>query len=107
VQLDNGKPNTLGFSNTFSNSVPYVSNYPFIMGNQITKKEKDQVTDLLIKSKNVLAFSMKNLGRCKTMKFFIDLIDETPIYRRKHRLNKHEWELIDERCKELHEAGLI
>jgi hypothetical protein len=22
-------------------------------------------------------------------------------------LNKHEWELIDERCKELHEAGFI
>jgi hypothetical protein len=22
-------------------------------------------------------------------------------------LNKHEWELVDERCKELHEASLI
>jgi hypothetical protein len=22
-------------------------------------------------------------------------------------LSKHEWELVDERCKELHEAGLI
>jgi len=22
-------------------------------------------------------------------------------------LNKHKWELVDERCKELHEAGLI
>ncbi len=41
------------------------------------------------------------------MQFFIDLIDETPIYRRRHRLSKHEWELVDERCKELHEAGLI
>jgi hypothetical protein len=48
---------------------------------------------------------MKDLGRC--MKFSIDLIDETPIYRRKHRLSKHEWELVDERCKELHEAGFI
>jgi hypothetical protein len=50
---------------------------------------------------------MKDLGRCKTMQFFIDLIDETPIYRRRHKLSKHEWELVDERCKELHEAGLI
>jgi hypothetical protein len=50
---------------------------------------------------------MKDLGRCKTMQFSIDLIDETLIYRRRHRLNKHKWELIDERCKELHEAGLI
>jgi hypothetical protein len=50
---------------------------------------------------------MKDLGRCKTMQISIDLIDETSIYRRKNRLNKHEWELIDERCKELHEASLI
>jgi len=77
------------------------------MGNQLTKKEKDHVTNLLIKYENVFAFSMKNLGRCKTMLFSINLTDETPIYRRKHRLNKHEWELIDERCKEFHEASLI
>jgi hypothetical protein len=25
----------------------------------------------------------------------------------RHRLNKHEWELVNERCKELHEAGFI
>jgi len=30
-----------------------------------------------------------------------------PIYRRRHRLSKHEWELVDKRCKELHEVGLI
>jgi hypothetical protein len=41
------------------------------------------------------------------MQFSTDLIDETPIYRKRHRLSKHEWELVDERCKELHEAGLI
>ncbi len=41
------------------------------------------------------------------MQFSIDLIDETPIYRKRHRLSKHEWELVDERCKELHEVGLI
>ncbi len=41
------------------------------------------------------------------MQFSIDLTNETPIYRRKHRLNKHEWELVDERCKEPHDAGLI
>jgi len=50
---------------------------------------------------------MKNLGRCKTMQFFIDLIDETFVYGRRHRLNKHEWERVDERCKEFHEGGLI
>jgi hypothetical protein len=41
------------------------------------------------------------------MQYSIDLTNETPIYRRKHRLSKHEWELVDERCKELHEASLI
>jgi hypothetical protein len=33
TQLDSGKPNTPGFSNTLSNSIPHVSNYPFVMGN--------------------------------------------------------------------------
>jgi hypothetical protein len=41
------------------------------------------------------------------MQFSIDLVNETPICRRRHRLSKHEWELVDERCKELHDAGLI
>jgi hypothetical protein len=107
MQLDSGEPNTPGFSNTFSNSIPCVSNYLFVMGNQLTKKERDQVTNLLIKYENVFAFSMKDLGRCKTMQFSIDLTYEIPIYRRRHRLKKHEWELVDERCKELHEVGLI
>jgi hypothetical protein len=77
------------------------------MGNQLTKKERDKVTDLLIKYENVFAFLMKDLTRCKTMQFFIDLTNETSIYWRRHRLNKHEWELVDERCKELHQASLI
>jgi len=77
------------------------------MGNQLTKKERDHVTNLLIKYENFFIFSMKDLGRCKTMQFFINLINETPIYRRRHRLNKHEWELVDERCKELHGANFI
>jgi hypothetical protein len=67
AQLDNVEPNTRGPSNTLSNSIPCVSNYPFVMGNQLTKKERDQVTYLLIKYENVFAFSMKDLGRCKTM----------------------------------------
>ncbi len=105
--MDSGEPNTLGSSNTLSNSIPCVSNYPFVMENQLTKKERDHVKNLLIKYENVFTFSMKDLGRCKTMQFSIDLTDETPIYWKKHRLSKHEWELVDERCKEFHEVGLI
>jgi hypothetical protein len=41
MQLDN--------ESTLSNSIPCASNYPFVMGNQLTKKERDQVMDLLIK----------------------------------------------------------
>jgi hypothetical protein len=62
TQLDSGEPNTPGSSNTLSNSIPCVSNYPFTMGNQLTKKERDQITNLLIKYENVFAFSMKDLG---------------------------------------------
>jgi hypothetical protein len=107
MQLDSGQPNTPSSSNTLSNSIPCVFNYPFVMGNQLTNKERDQVTNLLINYENVFTFSMKDLSRCKTMQFSIDLIDKTPMYRRRHRLSKDEWELVDERCKELHEAGLI
>ncbi len=63
--------------------------------------------DLLIKYENVFTFSMKDLGRCKTMQFSIDLTNKTPNYRRSHKLSKYEWELVDEGYKELHEAGLI
>jgi hypothetical protein len=77
------------------------------MGNQVTKTERDQVTNLLIKYGNVFAFSVKDLSRCKTMQFFTDLTDETPTYSRRHRLSKHEWELVDERCKKFHEVGFI
>jgi len=41
VQLDSRKTNTPGFSNALSNSIPCVSNYLFIMGNQLTNKERD------------------------------------------------------------------
>jgi len=67
TQLDSGEPNTLSSSNTLSNSIPCISNYPFVMGNHLTKKEKDRVIDLLIKYENMFAFSMKNSSRCKTM----------------------------------------
>jgi hypothetical protein len=40
TQFDSGEPNSPSFSNTLSNSIPCVSNYPFVMGNQLTKKKK-------------------------------------------------------------------
>jgi len=85
TQLDNGEPNTPGSSNTLSTP------FHVFPTTQLTKKQKDQVTNLLIKYENVFAFSMKDLGRCKTMQFSIDLTNETPVYRRRHRLSKHEW----------------
>jgi hypothetical protein len=41
AQLDSGEPNTPSSSNTLSNSIPCVSNYLFVMGNQLTEKEKN------------------------------------------------------------------
>ncbi len=107
AQLESGELNTPGSSNTLSNSIPCVSNYLFVMGYHLTKKKRNQVTNFLIKYENVFTFSIKDLGRCKTMWFSIDLTNKTPVYRKKHRLNKHEWELVNEKCKELHEASLI
>jgi hypothetical protein len=45
TQLFSGEPNTPGFSNTLSNFIPCVSNYPFVMGDQLTTKERNQVTN--------------------------------------------------------------
>jgi hypothetical protein len=41
AQLDSGKPDTPGSSNTFSNSISCVSNYLFVMGKQFTKNKRD------------------------------------------------------------------
>jgi hypothetical protein len=41
AQLDSGEPNTRAFLNTLSNSIPCVYNYPFVIENQLTKKERD------------------------------------------------------------------
>jgi hypothetical protein len=80
---------------------------PFHHGEPTHQEGKKISHRLAIQYENVFAFSMKDLGRCKTMQFSIDLTDETPIYQRRHKLSKHEWEPVDEICKELHEVGLI
>jgi hypothetical protein len=67
AQLGSGKPNTPSSSNTLSNSIPCVSNYPFVMDNELTKRERNHVEDLLMKYENLFPFSMKDLSRCKTM----------------------------------------
>ncbi|CAM6113779.1 unnamed protein product [Calypogeia fissa] len=77
------------------------------MGQQLTTNQKQQMKKLIKEYQDCFAFSMKELGKCNIMEFTIPLTDETPIFRKRHRLSQHEWELVDARCKELHEAGLI
>jgi hypothetical protein len=48
TQLDSEELNTPSSSNTFYNSNPCVSNYPFAMGNQLTKKERHQPRHKLV-----------------------------------------------------------
>jgi len=78
-----------------------------LWGTSSQRRKETMSIDLLIKYENVFTFSMKDLSRCKTMYFSIDLTDETPIYREEDKLNKHEWELVDERCKEFHDVCFI
>jgi hypothetical protein len=42
MQLDSGQPNTPGSSNTFSISIPCVSNYLFVMGTNSPKRRKSK-----------------------------------------------------------------
>jgi hypothetical protein len=67
MQLNTGEPNTPSFSNTLSNSILSVSNLPFCYGEPIHQKGKRPSHRLAIKYENVFTFSMKDLGRCKTM----------------------------------------
>jgi hypothetical protein len=43
---------------------------PFRYGELFTKKERDQIKDLLIKYENVFAFSMKDLGTLEEIHVF-------------------------------------
>ena len=76
-------------------------------GDQLTDEDKEQLNNVLSAHADCFAYSMHDLGRHSTYRMKIDLLDETPIFKPKHRLSTYEWDLVHKRCLELEAAGLI
>ena len=77
------------------------------IGEQLTATEQQRLRDLLDMHPNAFARSMEDLGRYKGAPMTIELTTTEPVYKRRHRLSKVEWELVEKRCQELLNAGLI
>ena len=76
-------------------------------GDQLTPDERTQLDDVLASHADCFAYSMYDLGRHTTYRMKIDLLDDTPVFKPKHRLSTFEWDLVNKRCLELESAGLI
>ena len=76
-------------------------------GEQLSAAERGSLEDLVSKHADAFAYSMKDLGKHNRYKMTIDLVDDVPVFKPKHRLSPYEWELVEQRCQELATAGLI
>ena len=76
-------------------------------GEQLTDEEKGQIDAVPQKHADFFAYSMHDLGRHTKYRMQIDLLDDTPVFKPKHRLSTYEWDLVHKRCLELEAAGLI
>ena len=76
-------------------------------GEQLTTDERQQLDDVLAAHSDCFAYSMYDLGRHTTYRMKIDLLNEAPIFKPKHRLSTFEWDLVHQRSLELEAAGLI
>ena len=75
-------------------------------GEQLSEGERKQLSELLTTHSDCFAYSM-DLGRHTTYRMKIELLDDTPVFKPKHRLSSYEWDLVHKRCLELEAAGLI
>ena len=64
------------------------------IGAQLTEEELKLLDDVLASHADCFAYSMFDLGRHTKYWMKIDLIDETPIFKPKHRLSTFEWDLV-------------
>jgi hypothetical protein len=60
------------------------------------------------RNRDVFAFSLEEIGEpFKLFEVELKLKLEQPIFERRRRYSIQEWELVDERCRELEAAGII
>ncbi|GAQ80867.1 hypothetical protein KFL_000640340, partial [Klebsormidium nitens] len=77
------------------------------VGGQLGKTDRAQVAAVVEKNRDVFAFGLGEIGQFKLFEVELKLKSEQPIFERTRRHSIREWELVDERCRELEEAGII
>jgi hypothetical protein len=69
--------------------------------------ERQQVAAVVEKNRDVFAFSLEEIGQFNLFEVESKLKSEQPIFERRRKHSLREWELVDERCRELEAAGII
>jgi hypothetical protein len=77
------------------------------VGAQLSEEEGSHVAAVVERNRDVFAFSLEEIGEFKLFEVELKLKSEQPIFERRRRHSIREWELVDERCKELEAAGII
>jgi hypothetical protein len=77
------------------------------VGAQLSREEGSYVSAVVERNRDVFAFSLEKIGEFKLFEVELKLKSEQPIFERRRRHSVREWELVDERCKELEAAGII
>jgi hypothetical protein len=78
-----------------------------LMGPKLIGGERRWLTQFLRAYKSYFAFSMKELGALIRPNIRIELVSDTPIFRRPYRYNDMERDLIRNRMLDLFKAGLV
>jgi hypothetical protein len=77
------------------------------VGGQLGERERQYVAAVVEKNRNVFAFSLEEIGQFKLFEVELKLKSEQPIFERRRKHSLREWELVDERGRELEAAGIV
>ena len=78
-----------------------------MVGEQLEEGDQRHVAAMVEKNRDVFAFSLEEIGQFKLFEVELKLKSEQPIFERRRRHSLREWELVDERCRELEAAEII
>jgi hypothetical protein len=77
------------------------------VGAHLTKEQGTYVAAVVERNRDAFAYSLEEIGEFKLFEVELKLKSDQPIFKRRRRHSVREWELVDERCRELEAAGLI
>jgi hypothetical protein len=79
----------------------------WFVGEQLAANERQHVAAVVEKNRDVFAFGLEEIGQFKLFEVRLKLKSEQPIFERRRKHSPREWELVDERCRELEAVGII